>query len=66
MRMVVETILSMLTTVCHLKKASQRTWEGLRARLAYTMALFNILVMWDGIPVDEHGTIHLSIAEFSL
>jgi hypothetical protein len=65
-RMVVETIVSLLTTVCHLKKASQRTWGGLRARLAYTMALFNILVVWDGIPVDEHGTIHLSIAEFSL
>ena len=65
-RMVVETVLSMLTTICHLKKASQRTWSGLRARLAYTMALFNILVLWDGIPVDEHGTIHLSIAEFSL
>jgi hypothetical protein len=65
-RMVVETILSLLTTVCHLKKASQRTWGGLRARLAYTMALFNILVLWDGIPVDEQGIIHLSIAEFSL
>jgi hypothetical protein len=65
-RMVVETILSLLTTVCHLKKASQRTWIGLRTRLAYTMALFNILVLWDGIPVDEQGIIHLSIAEFSL
>ena len=65
-RMVVETILSMLTRVCHLKKASQRTWGGLRARLAYTMALFNMLVLWDGIPVDEHGIIHLAIAEFSL
>ena len=64
--MVVETILSLLTTICHLKKASQRSWEGLRTRLAYTMALFNILVLWDGIPVDEHGIIHLSIAEFSL
>jgi hypothetical protein len=30
------------------------------------MALFNMLVLWDGIPVDEHGIIHLSIAEFSL
>ena len=65
-RMMVETILSMLTTVCQLKKVSQRTWSGLRARLAYTMAVFNVLVMWDGIPVDEHGTIHLSIAQFSL
>ena len=65
-RMVVETIWSLLTGICRLKKASQRTWNGLRARLAYTMALFNMLVLWDGIPVDEHGIIHLSIAEFSL
>jgi hypothetical protein len=65
-RMLVETILSLLTTVCHLKKASQRSWAGLQARLGYTMALFNLLVLWDGIPVDEDGVIHLSIAEFSL
>ena len=65
-RMVVETILSLLTNVCQLKKASQRTWNGLKARLASTMALFNILVLWDGMPVDEDGNIHLSIAEFSL
>ena len=65
-RMVVETVLSMLTTVVHFKQLSQRTWANLRARLAYTMALFNILVLWDGLPVDADGNIHLSIAEFSL
>ena len=65
-RMVVETILSLLTTVCRLKKVRHRTWNGLRTRLAYTMALFNTLVLWDGIPVDAHGNIHLSIAEFTL
>ncbi len=65
-RMVVETVLSMLTGMCQLKKVSQRTWAGLRARLAYTMALFNVLVLWDGFPVDADGNIHLSIAEFSL
>lgn len=65
-RMMVETVLSLLTGVCHLKKASQRTWAGLKARLAYTMALFNILVLWDGFPRDDDGNIHLSIAEFSL
>ena len=64
--MVVETVLSMLTRVCQLKQASQRTWAGVRARLAYTMALFNILVLWDGIPVDDDGNIHLSVAEFTL
>ncbi len=65
-RMVVETVLSMLTTVVHLKKLSHRTWNGLRARLAYTMALFNILVQWDGLPIDADGNIHLSIAQFTL
>lgn len=65
-RMMVETILSLLTTVCRLKKVSHRTWKGLHARLAYTMAVFNMLVLWDGIPVDENGVIHHSIAEFSL
>ncbi len=66
MRMVVETVLSLLTRFCDLKHASQRTWAGLHARLAYTMALFNILVLWDGIPVDDDGMIHLSIAEFTI
>ncbi|MBA3944372.1 MAG: hypothetical protein H0X37_07390 [Herpetosiphonaceae bacterium] len=65
-RMVVETVLSMLTTVCRLKKWSQRTWEGVGTRLPYTMAVFNVLVQWDGLPIDADGTIHLSIAQFSL
>jgi hypothetical protein len=65
-RMVVETVLSMLTTVCHFKKLSHRTWAALQARLAFTMAVFNMLVQWDGLLVDEDGNIHLSIAEFSL
>lgn len=65
-RMLVETVLSMLTTVCRLKKLSHRTWAAVRSRLAFTMALFNILVQWHGLPVDENGTIRVSIAEFSL
>jgi hypothetical protein len=65
-RMVVESVLSLLTTVCRLKKVSHRTWRNLAARLAYTMALFNVLVLWDGLPVDEHEILHLSIAEFAL
>jgi hypothetical protein len=35
-------------------------------RLAFTMALLNLLVEWDGIQADRDGTIHLSIAPFSL
>ena len=48
-RMIVEQDLSMLTQVCHFKKQSHRAWGYLRARLAFTMALFNILVLWDGL-----------------
>lgn len=65
-RMVVETILSMLTVVCHFKKIAHRVWTYFESRLAYTMALFNILVQWHGLEPDEQGFVHLSIAEFSL
>jgi len=65
-RMLVATVVAMLTTVCRLKKLTQRTWATLRARLAFTLALFNILVQWHGFPIDADGHIRLSIAEFSL
>ena len=65
-RMVVETVLSMLTTVCHFKKVSHRVWSYFKTRLAYTMALFNLLATWHGLRPDETGFVRLSIAEFSL
>jgi hypothetical protein len=65
-RMVIETVLSMLTETCHVKQLSHRTWPQLLARLSFLMALFNVLVLWDGLPVDAAGVIHLSIAQFSL
>src|SRR5262249_11591671 len=40
-RMLVETVLSMLTLVCHLKKVMHRGWAYFQARLAFTMAAFN-------------------------
>lgn len=43
-----------------------RVWLYFQSRLAYTMALFNILVQGDGIQVDEDGGVQFSIAEFSL
>lgn len=65
-RMVVETVLSMLTTVVHFKKVSHRRWAARAARLGFTLALFNILVQWNGFPIDADGKIRLSIAKFSL
>jgi hypothetical protein len=65
-RMLVETVLSMLTGVCHLKKVLHRVWTYLQARLAFTLAAFNLLVQWHGLKPDEQGMVHLSLAEFSL
>ena len=65
-RMMVEQVLSMLTRVCHFKQVAHRVWEYFKTRLAFTMSLFNILVLWDGLQVDEDGLIRLSIARFSL
>jgi hypothetical protein len=65
-RMVIETVLSMLTTVSHFKKVFHRTWKHFQARLAFTMATFNILVQWYGLEPDDNGFVPLSIAEFNL
>jgi hypothetical protein len=65
-RMLVETVLSMLTLVCHFKKVMHREWAYFQARLAFTMALFNVLVQWQGLRPNASGFVPLSIAEFSL
>jgi hypothetical protein len=65
-RMLIETVLSMLTVISHFKKVMHRVWEYFQARLAFTMAVFNVLIQWHGLPVDEEGFVPLSIAEFSL
>jgi hypothetical protein len=65
-RMLVETVLGMMTTVMHTKKMLHRTWEGVIARLSYVMAAFNLLITWDGLPTRDDGFIPLHIASFSL
>jgi hypothetical protein len=65
-RMLIETVLSMLTLVNHFKKVMHRVWEYFQARLAFTLAMFNILIQWDGLTPDKDGFVHLSIKEFSL
>jgi len=64
-RMLVETVLSMLTTVFHSKKVGHRVWTYFRARIAWTMAAFNLLARW-GLEIDDEDMVRLSIAEFSL
>jgi hypothetical protein len=65
-RMLVETVLSMLTLVCHFKRVMHRVWTYFHARLAFTMAAFNVLVQWDGFQPYASGFVPLSMADFSL
>jgi hypothetical protein len=65
-RMLVETVLSMLSVVCRLKKVAHRTWTAFQTRLAFTLATFNLLVQWHGLKPDAHGFVPLSLAQFSL
>lgn len=65
-RMLIETVFSLLSQVCKLKHLRQRVWAYFEMRLAFTVALFNLLQQWNGLNFDENGTSHLSLAEFSL
>ena len=64
-RMWIETTFSLLTVICHAKKMFHRTAAYLESRLAYTAAMFNVL-----IGLDRHlrpeDPFHISIAQFSL
>ncbi|MBX3000067.1 MAG: hypothetical protein KF893_16215 [Caldilineaceae bacterium] len=65
-RMVVETVLSMLTYICQFKHMAHKAWIYFETRVGFTLSLFNILVQWHGFTPDETGFLPLSIAEFSL
>jgi hypothetical protein len=41
-------------------------FRSAHARLAFTMAAFNVLVQWQGLRTNASGFVPLSIAEFSL
>lgn len=62
----IEVVFAMLTTVAHLKKVGHRVWKYFCARLAFTMAMFNVLVQGWGMTLDETNTLHLSLASCSL
>jgi hypothetical protein len=64
-RMIIETTFSLLTVVCQAKKMFHRTAVHLEARLAYTAAMFNVLISLDRQLHPDHA-FKISIAEFSL
>jgi hypothetical protein len=61
--MLVEMVLSMLTTVFQNKQVGHRVWASFHARVAWRMAAFNLLARW-GLEIDDEGMVRLSIAEF--
>ncbi len=60
-RMVVESVLSMLTRICHFKQMAHRSWRYFETHLGFTMALFNILVGWDGFSAEHDCFVPLSV-----
>jgi len=64
--MILETVWSLLTKVCHFKHLAHQVADYFRARVAFLFAAFNLLTQWDGFHPDENGFVHLSIAKFSL
>jgi hypothetical protein len=65
-RMCVETVFSMLTLVCDLKRIRHRLADYIQARLAYVVAMFNILLNLFHQFYPEADPFKMSIAEFSL
>ncbi len=64
--MVVETVFSMLTVICHLKKVFHRTLTHLLARCGCVAAMFNVLYTLFHQLHPDASPFKLSIAEFSL
>jgi len=64
-RMMIETTFSLLTVICQAKKMFHRTAAHLEPRLAYTAAMFNVLIGLDRQLHPDHA-FKLSIADFSL
>ena len=65
-RMLIGTVLSMLTHTCHIKKVGHRVWSGLKARLAFALAAFNVCCHWNGPKADENGSVSLSLLQVAL
>jgi len=56
----------MLTVVCHCTKVMHRRWAYFQARLAFTMAAFDVPVQWHGFQPNASGFVPLLMAEFGL
>jgi len=62
-RMLVETVLSMLTVCCDLKRMRHRAWRYFEMHLAWTMAALNLMLDRHADQTHEDGRPIFSIAE---
>jgi hypothetical protein len=65
-RMLIETVRSMLTVICDLKRMRHRAWRHFRTHLAWTMAAFNLMLDQTAGQTHEDGRPVFSIADFVL
>jgi hypothetical protein len=65
-RMVVEGVFSLLTRVCQSKKMNHKVWSYFEMRMSFLMAVFNLLILWNGMVIDNDGYFHHSIKDFML
>lgn len=65
-RMVVEGVFSLLTRVCQSKKMYHKVWAYFEMRMSFLMAIFNLLILWNGMNFDKNGYFHHSIKDFML
>jgi hypothetical protein len=61
-RMAVETLFSLWTRVCNMKKSFHKTVQGFKAKIAYLVALTNIIVRKN----EELGFARLSMVQWAL
>ncbi|MDX1931069.1 MAG: hypothetical protein SFU56_00540 [Capsulimonadales bacterium] len=64
LRMLIESLFSVLVTVLHLKKVSNRTWPSLEARLTFVSAAYNLLLLWSE-ELSFQARRHVGIAEIA-
>jgi hypothetical protein len=65
-RLLVETVLSMLTVVCHVQRVLHRVWAYGSARLACTMAACHVVVQWQDFEPSTSGFVPRSMAALRL
>jgi len=65
-RMLVETVLSMLTVVCDIKRMRHRVWRYFAMHLGWTLAAFNLMLDEAARHADKNDRPTFSIAQYVL